>query len=207
MTLLSILPAVQTIWLADDDPARARQQLEAAPPMSSERAPMLGFWRAATSTQLDLYAGDRRHTFHRLAPLIDGLVAAGHGRVQLIRVEALYLRARAALAAVAEDPGQRPLLAQARTDASQLQREGRRWAMGLGLLLEGRALQAIGLSGEARERLGEAAAVFDKTGMEMLATVAKARRSELDGAYDEPRAKLQTAGVRNPSAWLDLVAP
>ena len=206
--ILSLLPAVQLIWLADDDPRTAAQHLAADGDPRSDGS-LTDLWRICSAVQRDLYVGDGGAAFRRIAAYVPTFAASQCNRIQLLRIEVMYLRARAALAAVNQDASQRPLLAQAKNDARQLQAEGPRWATGLGLIIEGRALAALGLQSEAAARLHEAESTCAAADLSAHAAAAASRVADIASRDpdDRPLRRLAALGVRNPKAWIRMLAP
>src|SRR5262249_48538347 len=100
-------------YAARDDPTSARREIEDTVRTWSSRGDFLAhYWCFVASVNLDLYEGDAPAAYERVhaewSPLDRSLLLR---TVQLIRVEALHVRARAALA-----------LAQGRTDAPRRDR-------------------------------------------------------------------------------------
>ncbi|MEL7371913.1 MAG: hypothetical protein AAFN74_23515, partial [Myxococcota bacterium] len=205
-TLLCVSPQANIVWLAEDDVTTARIRLdEAASPASVDiRLPEI--WAFQSRLQLDLYRGQGVRAFRRAAMHWPRLMASRFNRAQLNRIEALYLRARAAIAAVREDASQRPLLAQARADARRLKSERPSWSRALGMLMEARIQYTLGLGGEARDLLEESEQLLEQADMAAHAAVAALRRRELD--TDTPSLdRLRNLGIRDPQAWAALIAP
>ncbi len=217
--MLTVSPMANGVWLADDDVETARQHLEeSAATLTQETFRLPDSWAVSSRSQLDLYTGHGVRAFRRAAQQWSTLLRSRFLDIQVIRVEALYLRARAALAAVREDPTQRPLLSQARADAQRLIAEGPRWAQALGWLVESRVLAALGLRSEAQSLLEDAESTCDQADMPAHAAVAAIRRAQLQSTHSDaassegaaaagPLTRLEALGVRNPVAYASLLAP
>ena len=209
--MLRLSYGCQTIWLADDDTATATQQLEEAHAQLPDGAFHLAhFWAVASQTQLDLYEGHGIRAFRRITQPWPALMKSGFMTVQMVRVEALYLRARASLASVREHASQRPLLAQARIDAQHLIDERVPWSQALGHLLQARIHAGLGLVGEALEALNVAEAACVQADMKGHAAVVAVRRAELESSSVNIvglQTPLSDLGIRRPSAWVSMLAP
>jgi hypothetical protein len=134
-------------------------------------------------------------------------------RVQVIRVEARYLRARVALAMAAR-PGASPrFLAIARDEARRIARERMPWSDPIALLLSAATAYREGHAPRALERLHDAAGRFERADMNLYAAVTRrrigalqhdARGCELLRQAEEWMAAQQ---IKNPMAMTRMLAP
>src|SRR2546423_6331158 len=143
-------------------------------------------------TNCDLYVGDGRAAWERLTASWKALARSLFLRVQVVRIEAMCMRARAALAAAAQtnDPS---LLREATTAAAKLEKEGAHWATALAHLLRA-GVAAIGKDDRAMHtHLDASAELFTQEDMQLYAAVARRRR-------DPTTADLwmATQRIRNP---------
>jgi hypothetical protein len=171
-------------WLVMGRPDEARAHAEA---VTRERTTADGFhlqhyFELLAQTQIDLYEGDADGAWRRVEAAWKVLVRSYLLRIQSVRIEASFLRARAALAlAMARPPAARPLLAEARRLARRLDRERAPWASAFAEQV--RAL--IALAGADRAgaevRLERAERAFAAADMGLFAAVLRLRRGQLDG--------------------------
>jgi hypothetical protein len=181
-------------WLVEGDVATARAQATETMRVWSQRAFYTQhFYGVMAQANLDLYEGDGAAALRRVDELWTGLRGSLLNRVQFIRITALDLRARAALAAApsASSPGL--LRALAAASATLLEREAAAWATALAELTRA---QLDGGS-YAMER---AAHACDAAGMPARAAIARRRAGHADRWLEEH-------GVRDPDAWLRLWCP
>jgi hypothetical protein len=211
---LSVLGAV---WLAADDPERARAEADGAMARWSRHGyHSPHYWHMVGDVSARLYAGEPREAWERVrrdwAPLRRSLLL----RVQQARIEFHALRGRAALAlATATPPGRErdALLAEARASVRRVRREHTRWGTSLSQLLAAGVAAQSGDGDGARAALAEAASGFDAADMALHAAVARRcdghLRGGAAGAADVTRADawLAGAGVKNPARFVRLIAP
>ncbi len=148
-------------FLAPDTPDEARRQIDEA----MRRWSVAGFhlqhyWEIYARAQIDLYNGAIEEAATRLAERWGALERSLLLRIQLVRGEALHLRARVHLAQAArlEPAARAPLLARARADGKRLVGEVVPWAVGLGRLVLAGTARLAGNDAAAREGLEQAIA-------------------------------------------------
>ena len=164
--------------------------------------------------QLDLYERQGRSARARIVPGWRALERSLILRVQNVRIEAWHLRARAALAAAAESPDERPrLLREAGRDARRIRKEKMAWSDPLAdLILAGVAALRGDAEGAAR-RCAAAAHGFDGADMALYAAATRRRHGRLVGG-DEGRTLVAAADawmtgqkIKNPARWTAMLAP
>jgi serine/threonine protein kinase len=204
---------LNSAWLVGDDPDRARAEAQQALQSWSVRSFQLQhFWGLYAQAQVDLYQGDGRAVLARLEPAWPSLKRSFLLRIQIIRIEALELRARAMLAcALRTDKGRDDLLSRAAKGARRIRREKTAYGNALATLLE---------AGIARARAKDAAPLYARAALEfqacdmaLHAAVARLRQGEASSP-DEGRATIAAAlywmsqeTVKNPAAWANMLAP
>lgn len=204
----------QYVLLARDRAAQARRWLEEAQSRASHAAYHLErYWALSSSVQLALYEQDGPRGWQLLTEGWRALAKAGVFRVHVIRWEAVYLRARVALAAASTSTPHRPLLATARADGERLRGAGTAYADAWGLLVLAQANRALGLQSEARALFEQAADRADQAHMPAHADVARLRIAQIQG----PRAgkalaleileRLKSRGVVRPHRFAFLLSP
>jgi hypothetical protein len=177
-------------WLAADriDVARARVR-EADEQWSKRGFHFQHYWNLLAECNIDLYAGDGQRAYERVMSRWDELAGSLYLRIQNVRVEALHLRARCALAA-----GKR---SEAERIASRIARERMPWATALARLLRGDDL-------ERAER------EFEAVDMHLCAAACRRRRGQLtcdDELVAAADAWMHKKWIRNPARMTDLYAP
>ncbi len=135
--------------------------------------------------------------------------------VQQTRLEALHLRARAALVAAVAASGRAgaKLLARARTLARQVLRERTAWADPMAVLIVAAIARIQGDHDTAHRQLQLAIDGFDATDQALYAAAARFQLGRLIGGVDgDPRgaagaAAMTARGIRNPLAMARMLVP
>jgi hypothetical protein len=140
------------------------------------------------NVQTALYRGDAENAWQRIATQWPLLRRMGLLRIQLIRIEAWFLRGRSALAMAVRSTDHHRFLAQARHDAQRIAAENMPWSNPLALLMNAGVAALEGEPTLARQRLCLAVDGFDRADMRLYAAVARRRLSSLQ----EGRQKLET---------------
>lgn len=161
------------LWLVRGALAEAQAGIDEAARLWSTRGMQVQhYWQLHARCDLDLYRGDPEAARARLRlrwPDLGNLL-----RIQHVRIEALHLRGRCALAA--GDPQWR---AQVLADARAIAAERTPWGDALAQLLRAGAAARSGDPGAARQHLAEAIAGCEPAGMALYAAAARRRRGEL----------------------------
>ncbi|RPH48891.1 MAG: serine/threonine-protein kinase PknK, partial [Lysobacterales bacterium] len=161
------------VWLAADDPdGGEREAVE-----SIEQWSQKGFHRQHYSARLArvqtaLYRGNAEAAWRLHAEQEAMLRRSLLTRVQVIRIEALYLQARVALAMAASHRGSPRFLSIASAAARRIARERMSWSDPIALLLQGGIAHREGSSPLALRYLHDAASRFDRADMKLYAAVA-----------------------------------
>ncbi len=201
-------------WLAADDPDEGeRVTIE-----SIERWSHKGFHRQHYSAMLArmqtaLYRGDAEAAWRLLAEQRPMLRRSLMTRVQVLRIESLYLRARSALAMAAGNRSSRRFLPIARAAARRIARERMPWSDPIALLLRAGIAYLEGSSPLALRYLHDAASRFDRADMKLYAAVARRRIGALQD--DEQGRELQRQAeewmaaqhIKNPACMTRMLAP
>ena len=166
-------------WLVVDQPEQARQlakrAIEGFAP-SSFQSPE--YFDVVAQCHIDLYEGKGVSAYERIVPMFKRMQRAQFLRPQYFRVEMLFLRARCAVAAAAQDAVRRSsLLAGARSDARRLRREDIGFAAPMADLIDAAAHAATG--SDAKEALLHAAEELDAAGVGGFAQMARWAAGEL----------------------------
>jgi serine/threonine protein kinase len=212
-SVLTMSANATVIWLADNDVATARDRLEEARGASAQAGFHLQhFWELSSRVLFDLYTGDGMRAWKRISRHWERLDESMFTRVQVIRAEARFLRARCALAAAKHDPSPTPYLEAARQDASALEGEGVPYSIGFGQIIRARVVHLMGLLSEASAHYERAARTFAEADMTVHALAAQRRRAKLvphDGRaiIMEVDKRMRERGVANPEAMASLLVP
>jgi len=165
--------------------------------------------------QISLYLGEAESAHRRITELWPALRASMLTQIQQLRIEALHVRARCALAAASSArPAERTgWLRSAERDLRRIARERAPWSRGwIDLLASGIAAER-GDRDTALARARDAARGCDAAGMALFAAAARRRAGELVGG--DAGHRLITAadtwmtgqGIRDPRRWTAVLAP
>jgi hypothetical protein len=201
--------------LAADRPEQARHEVrEGMAQWSRDAFHAQHSWELYAVGEIELYAGRGLEAWHLVTGRWAALRRSLLLRVQAVRIESRYLRARAALAAALDPSAPRHrLLAAADADARRLGREGAAWAAPLAALVAAGAATLRGDSGAAASRLEAAEGGFRTADMRLHAAVARRRRGELAGGAEGARlageadAVMAEQAIRNPARMAAMLAP
>jgi tetratricopeptide (TPR) repeat protein len=199
-----------TAWLAADQPDEAHAQLEQAMRQWAPRGFHLPhYYELHARTQHDLYTGDVRTAWQRISDGWSKLDRAFLFRLQIIRIEATFLRARAATALAIADRSQADaLLASATRDARRLDSESAPWASALALLVRAGVAAERG-EATAGDLYGQAATALDEVDMALHAAASRRQRG-LHIQHGEVAAAerfIADQAIRAPSRMAALLAP
>jgi hypothetical protein len=196
---------MNTVWLAADQPDEGERQANEA----MDSWPRKAFQRqhynhTLARLQTELYRGCAEAAWQLVASQWKGLERALLLRIPYLRIEACYLRARAALLMAASTRDRPKFLSLARADAHRISRIGIGWSTPVAALLTGTAAHLEGNEEDARKHLAAAAGGFEHEDMHFHAAIARRRLGQLESG-DRGRALVQDA-----DAWLtgqDIVSP
>jgi eukaryotic-like serine/threonine-protein kinase len=197
-------------WLGRDDPEGAREVLRESMKRWSNRGFLVQHWTEVLALcQTDLYCGDGKAAHERLLQTWPPLQRSLLLRIQLTRIEALHLRARAALARAQMEPSAREeLLASAARDARRIENEGVHYGVPLARLVQAAVMAARGQTEEAAASLATAAAELDGCDMALHAAAARRRHAELIGGDDGHASDwMALQKIKNPARMTALLAP
>jgi hypothetical protein len=202
------------VWLAADDPDGGEREVV----QSIERWSQKGFHRQHYSAMLAhvqtaLYRGNGEAAWRLLDEQQSMLRHSLLTRVQLIRIESLYLRARSALAMAGTRSRSYRFLSVTRDRARRIAAEHMPWSDPIALLLRAGIAYLEGDARVAVRHLHAAADRFDRADMKLYVAVARRRIGALQN--DAPGRELQrqadewmaAQNIKNPSAMTRMVAP
>jgi hypothetical protein len=201
-------------WLAADEPDEGEREARESIARWSHK----GFHRQHYSARLArvqtaLYRGDADAAWRLHAEEEGTLRRSLLTRVQVIRVEACYLRARVALAMAARYGAASKFLAIARAEVRRIARERRQWSNPIALLLDAAVKFLAGDAPGALEQLRDAADQFDRADMNLYAAVTRRRIGALqddeDGRelYRQAEEWFAVQQIKNPLSMTRMLAP
>ncbi|MFO0562009.1 MAG: hypothetical protein U0269_28610 [Polyangiales bacterium] len=197
-------------WLVADDAERAAAQLDAAhSAFADESGPMQQRDVVVAKVELELYRGEPRRAFELLrsklgvSPVADALIPEG------MRIDALALRARAALALIAAGDARPVVGASLAMALAALRVERALWARALYEYFSGLWLAAKGRAKAARAALERAADSLGAMGMRAYERCALGALRALDGggADEESLSLFCAEGARDPKAMRRIFWP
>jgi eukaryotic-like serine/threonine-protein kinase len=201
------------IWLASDDPDRARNEVIAAMTQWPREGFHLQHYTSLVAlAQIELYTGDTevawKHIEGQLKPLERSLLM----RTQGLRIDVMHLRARLALAS-AYGPVRKQRLKIAEDCADQIAREDMPWSNPLANLTYAALAKQSGDTLRATTLARQAVDGFEAADMALYAAAARRKVGELL-AGDEGRqlindseAWMTKQQIMNPAAVSNMMAP
>ncbi len=202
------------MWLVGDDPEAARKDLAEALGLWSHEGFYLQHYNTLLSeVQIALYAGEAETAWEQVTSRWIDLRRSMLLRIQVLRIEALFLRARGALAMAERDPVRRArFLKEAERLAGAIESEDMPWSDPFAWLLRAGVAALRNDRAGAEDLLSRAAIGFDKSGMALHAAVARYRIAELrgeadNGEYGQAARSMRDLGIKNPQAMLRTLAP
>ena len=199
--------------LADDEPARARAEVDDAMAHWSQEGFHLQHTYALVSrSNIDLYQGQAEAAYRRMVDTWPHLERSYMLHFQIVRIMARDARARVTMALAAASSGaeKNRLLGEARTLGKQLDAEGLPFCHAMGRLVLAQCAAGRGELEDANQRFADAAAAADGVGMSIYAAAARRVRGLLVGG-DEGKAlvtladqQLMDQGVRHPAGMADV---
>ncbi len=203
-------------WLIGDDVATARRIAKEA----SERWSYAGFhlqhwWGVQAHTHLDLFNEPGGVALELLEKRWGSLSKSMLLRVQTIRLMALHLRARCAVAAARETKGSQRLshMHHAKNDGLKMLRDNAPWGNPLARLVLACVSLLEGSVDSAVSLLEQAALEFDECNMELYACAARFRAGQVIAGdtgqclIDESTHAMNSLGIKSPSRWVRMLAP
>jgi serine/threonine protein kinase/tetratricopeptide (TPR) repeat protein len=218
------------IWLAADDADKARAEvIEALKAWPHEGFHLQHYSSLLALAQIELYTGDAEVAWKHLEGQWPALDASMLLRIQVLRIEAMHLRARTAIA-VAAITGDREKLNVAEQLARKIEKEKMSWGRPFASLLRAAIAQQrarVGRSASSGARfndevagsstcktlLAEAVQGFDESDMRLYAAAARRRLGELSGDDEGERlvadadAWMRSQWIKNPAALTMMLAP
>ncbi|HYX28857.1 MAG TPA: hypothetical protein VE863_09830, partial [Pyrinomonadaceae bacterium] len=201
------------VWLAADDPTRAREEVIAA----MTTWPRGGFHLQHYSSlvalaQIEMYTGDyevaRKHVETQVKPLEKSMLL----RIQGLRIDALHIRARLALAGATGYQRERQLRL-AEKLAAKIEREEMAYANPFATLIRAGVARGRGDGAFAISLLEKASTDFDAAHMRLYGAAARHRLGEMIGGDRGRKLVAQSEEwmtkqqIKNPAKMMNLLAP
>ena len=202
------------VWLAADDPdGGERETVESIARWSHEGFHRQHYSAMLARVQTALYRGDGEAAWRLLAEQEPGLRGSYLRRVQVIRIEWLYLRARSALAMAEGNRRSGRLLSLARAQAGRIERERMAWSSPIATLVRAGIAHLEGDTPRVLRCLHDAAARFERADMNLYLAVTRRRIGALQ---DDERGRqllrqseewMAAQTIRNPASMTRMLAP
>jgi eukaryotic-like serine/threonine-protein kinase len=163
-----------TYWLLRDEPEEAlRHATEALSNWSRAGFHLQHFYDMLARAQIALYRGEDEEAHRYVSHRWGDLEASMHLRIQLVRVVALHIRARTALAASRSSAEAPALLELAAKAARELESEDAGWVQGLAALTRASVAVLRGERDKAETSLDRALEGFRAANMELFAALSR----------------------------------
>ncbi len=204
---------LNAIWLAADDPDRARDEVIAAMTSWPRKGFHLQHYTSLVAlAQIELYTGDSevawKHIDGQLKPLEKSMLL----RIQGLRIDAMQLRGRVAIAS-AFGKHRETRLRIAETVARRIEHENMPYANPYAKLIQAGIARLRGNDASAIALLENALKEFEAADMRLYAVSARRRLGEMIGG-DRGQELLQSADewmdrqqIKNPARMVNLIAP
>jgi hypothetical protein len=199
------------VWLAADDPDRARDEVIAALIAWPRKGFHLQHYVSLVAlAQIELYTGDTevawRHLDTQMKPLEKSMLL----RIQGLRIEATYLRARLALASAAGNQRDRRLRI-AELLADKLGGEKMGWSNPMAAVIRAGLAYRRGNNARAEVLATEAIDGFEAADMTLYAAAARRRLGEIIGGdrgeelLNQADELMRRRQIKNPLAFANLL--
>jgi eukaryotic-like serine/threonine-protein kinase len=203
------------VWLVNDQPDAARQEVIDAMLQWPQAGFHLQHYSALVAlVQIELYTGDSAVAWKHLTGQLKAMTRSLLMRVQVLRIESRYLRARCALAMVVSGEARAEhMFAIVEQLARQIEREQIVWARPFVALLRASVAALSGDIEKAAELCAVAVAGFEAAHMNLYAAAARRRLGQLMGG-DEGATLIAAAEewmtaqrIKRPARLTRMLAP
>jgi eukaryotic-like serine/threonine-protein kinase len=202
------------LWLAADEPEASRKEIDAAMSLWTQKGFHLQHYSALFArAQTELYVERGLAALERVGQMWSPLKRSLLLRVQMIRIEALHMRARCAIAACDREGRSKRLLQMAERDARTIEDTRMAWATPLATLLRAGVASRRGDLERAAGLLAEAVAGCDTQGMALFAAASRRQLGTLIGGAKggdlvrEGEAWMTEQTIRNPARMSAMLVP
>lgn len=205
---------LNVIWLAADDPDRARAEtIEALKAWPHEGFHLQHYSAMLALAQIELYTEDTEVVWKHLQGQWQALEDSMLLRIQVLRIEAMHLQARAALATSEGGKERSRRLKVAEEMAKRIANENAAWATPFASLVRAGIAHRYGDKERAAKLLSEAAINFKSQDMELYAAASRRRLGEMVGGdhgyqlMTETTAWMASQRIKNPDAMTRMLTP
>ncbi len=199
-------------WLGLDQPEEARTHVEEVSTSLDGAFHLHHYYELLARVQIDLYQQSGARAWERISEFWPLLKRSMLLRIQSVRIEGNYLRARAALA-YARETGDSRALAAAEESARAIVKERAPWGNPLVTMVRAAISHQRGDTDRAATLLRTAAADLDQVDMAIYAAACRARLGTLIGGDEGDqllagsRKLMDAQGIRNAARVVNLYAP
>ncbi|MGH9906486.1 MAG: serine/threonine-protein kinase PknK, partial [Pyrinomonadaceae bacterium] len=202
------------IWLAADDPNGGRAEvIEALKVWPHEGFHLQHYTSMHALAQIELYTGDAEVAWKHIQGQWKALEQSMLLRIQVLRIEAMHLQARAALATAAGSNDKKHRLKVAGTMAKRIAKEKIAWAQPFASLVRAGIAHQEGESSKAVNFLSEAVENFDLADIDLYAAATRHRLGELLGnergrqLIAEAENWMLRQEIKDPAAMIRMLTP
>jgi tetratricopeptide (TPR) repeat protein len=201
------------IWLAADDPNRARDEVIAALTAWPRKGFHLQHYVSLVAlAQIELYTGDTEVAWRHVDTQMKAMEKSMLLRIQGLRIEATYLRARLALASAAgREREQRLQIAEQLAD--QLAKEQMGWSTPMAAVIQAGLAKRRGDNARAAVLTSQAIEGFEAADMTLYAAAARRRLGKIVGGdrgaelLNQADELMHRRQIKNPVAFANLLVP
>jgi eukaryotic-like serine/threonine-protein kinase len=202
------------VWLAADDPTRARTEvIDALKSWPHEGFHLQHYTSMQALGQIEMYTGDSEVAYRHIQGQWKALEQSMLFRIQILKIDALHLQARAALASAAgsKEKAQRLRIAERR--AQQIAKERIAWSLPFVTVIRAAIAWQRGELSNAAELLTEAVKGFDLADLGLYAASTRRRLGETLGGdrgrelIAEADAWMLKQNLQNPVAMTRTMTP
>jgi serine/threonine protein kinase/tetratricopeptide (TPR) repeat protein len=202
------------IWLAADDPTHARAEvIEALKAWPHEGFHLQHYTSMHALAQIELYTGDSEVAWKHMEGQLGALEKSMLLRIQVLRIEAMHLKARAALATAGTSNRKEHRLKVAEIMAQRIAKEQIAWAMPFASVVRAGVAHQRGEASRAVGLLSEAVESFDLADIDLYAAATRRRLGEALGGergrqlVAEADAWMRNQEIQDPAAMTRMLTP
>jgi len=202
------------VWLAADDPTRARTEvIDALKSWPHEGFHLQHYTSMQALGQIEMYTGDSEVAYRHIQGQWKALEQSMLFRIQILKIDALHLQARAALASAAGSKERAQRLRIAERRAQQIAKERIAWSLPFVTVIRAAIAWQRGELSNAAELLTEAVKGFDLADLGLYAAATRRRLGETLGGdrgrelIAEADAWMLKQNLQNPVAMTRTMTP
>jgi hypothetical protein len=211
---VDIRTRLNVVWLAADDPTKARTEVIAALyDWYHEGFHLQHYTSLQALVQIELYTGDGEVAWRHIQGQWKDLEKSMLMRIQILRIDAMFLSARAALASARQNVNRESRLKTAEKLAQRIAKERIAWGTPFAYLVRAAIEHQRGDNSKAVDLLSQAIELFAATDSYLYAAAARRRLGELTAGergleyIAEADDLMRKRQIVNPVAMTRLMAP